>query len=149
MTNKWLMLRILLFLVFILNGCKPKSIPTMSRTVSLERGTMQAIRFDDPNAINLEVNGNSVSERIDAVKQFMAFLDNQPDVDFSPGFEQSRVTVRIMTGLNDWWQVDFHLVWPSPTMDNQHFNLVKLLNWTAGLENAVPGDVRERTASSS
>lgn len=113
----------------------------------MERGGMQAIRFDDPNTINLEVNGETVSARIDAVKQYMAFLDDQPDVNFSSGFEQSRVTVRLMTGLDNWWQIDFHLVWPSPTMDNQHFNLVKLLNWTAGLENAPSGYARERTAS--
>ncbi len=147
MTNKWLMLLILLFLVFVLSGCKQKSSTKMAKAMRLERGSMQTIRFDDPNAINLEVNGNSVSERIDAVKQFMAFLDNQPDVDFSSGFEQSRVMVRCKTALDDWWQIDFHLVWPSPAIENQHFNLVKLLNWTASLEDAAPGDAREPTAS--
>lgn len=107
---------------------------------------MQTIRFDDAKTISLEVSGGTFSERIDAVRQFMAFLDSEPDVDFSSGFEQSRVTVRCKTALSDWWRIDFHLVWANPGADDQQFNLVKLMNWIAGMEDAAPGDVRELTA---
>jgi hypothetical protein len=136
------MLRALLLLVFVLNGCgRSKHAPPPPGG----RG-MQTIRFDDAKTISLEVNGDSFSERIEAVRQFMVFLDNEPDVDFSSGFEQSRVTVRCKTALDDWWRIDFHLAWPNPGMENQQFSLVKLLNWIAGLENAAPGDAREPTA---
>ena len=106
---------------------------------------MQAIRFDDAKAINLEVNGGDVCARIEAVKRFMAFLDNQEDVDFSSGFEQSRVTVRLRMGLADWWVIDFHIAWPNPGMNETHSSLLKLVSWTAGLENAAPGHVTELT----
>ena len=134
------MLRTLLFLVLVLNGCMRKEEPRGRRGI-------QAIRFDDAKAINLEVNGETVSERIDAIKQFMELLNDHPDVDFSSGFEQSRVTVRQKTMLDNWWQIDFHLVWPSLPMDNQDINLINLLNWTACLEDAAPGDALESDAS--
>jgi hypothetical protein len=146
MTDRWSVLSTLLILIFILNGCGGPSAP-QRRWLPSGGKSMQTIRFNDVKTIRLEVKGDSVSDRINALRQFMTFLDNQPNVDFSSGFEQSRVTVRCKTALDDWWQVDFHLVWPNPTMDNQQLNLVKLLNWITALEDAAPGDVREPTAS--
>lgn len=126
----------LFILIFIIafTGCQPQ-----------ERIAMQSIRFDSPEAVNLEVNGNSVSERIDAVRRYMAFLDNQSgegfEVDFSAGFEESCITMRVEIGVERWWKIDFHLVWPSPRMNNQHFNQVKLVCWTAALEKGKPGSL--------
>jgi len=139
-TNRWFTLSTLLLLVLVLNGCELKQ-------ASRERRGIQAIRFDEPNAINLEVNGETISERINTVKEYMDFLNDHPDVDFSSGFEQSRVMVRRKTMLDNWWQIDFHLVWPSTPMENQDFNLMSLLNWTACLEDAAPGDALKSDAS--
>ena len=107
---------------------------------------MQAIRFDTPKAINLSINGANVAERIDAVKQYMAFLDNQSapsyDIDFLAGFEESRVSVRIKWGVNVWWKIDFHLIWPNPRLNNQHFNQLKLAGWTAARETGDPDEIQ-------
>ncbi len=137
---RWFVLWILLLALVVLHGCGSLSAPPSRRG-------LQTIRFDDARTINVEVHGGSASERIDAVRQFMAFLDNQPEVDFSSGFEQSRMTVRQQTALDDRWLVDFHLVWPSPGMDSQYFNLVKLLSWTVCLESPTSGSMIEVSAS--
>jgi hypothetical protein len=109
---------------------------------------MQAIRFNDTLSIVLKVEGESVGERIATVKQFLNYLDGMENIDVSAVFEHSRIVVTVDLAIERKWNVDFHLVWPEPRMNNQHFNSVKLMNWIASYAGSGTGGAFNTTSAS-
>ena len=90
-----------------------------------------AIRFDDSLSIVLQVDGPDAGARIATIRQFLNYLNGQENIDVSSVSEQNRIVVAVVLALGRRWNVDFHLVWPEPRMNDQDFNCLKLMNWMA------------------
>ncbi|MEM7203856.1 MAG: hypothetical protein AAF628_26570 [Planctomycetota bacterium] len=89
-------------------------------------------RFTHPNTVELVLDDDSVSGRVEAVKELLRILDAADGVDAHAVYEEGTVTIDVPLGVNeDEWCVAFHLVWPEPQLNNQHLNTVKLMNWSA------------------
>lgn len=108
-----------------------------------EVSMLRAVRYDDAETISCKLIATPLAARIGAAKELLLSLDATEGIRSSGVFESARVTVEPKVGGETWF-LDFHLAWPEPQLNNQHLNVLKLVNWAGAVE---PGGVADPTTS--